>query len=60
MSHLTEAHRYTISEMLTQGCTKTFIADTIGNHRSMVSCELNPNSALKNAESNKTKKKIKL
>jgi len=48
MSHLTEAHRYTISEMLTQGCTKTFIADTLGKHKLMVSCEVNPNYAIEN------------
>jgi IS30 family transposase len=32
--------------MLAQGCTKTFIADTIGKHKSVVSCKVKLNSDL--------------
>lgn len=43
MSHLTVEQRYTIAQMLAQGCTQKEIADTICKDRSVVSREIKRN-----------------
>ena len=41
--HLTPAQRYVISCLIEQGCTQTFIAETIGKSKSVISRELKRN-----------------
>lgn len=50
MSHITQEQRYTISQMLEQGCSKTSISEMLGKDKSVISRELKRNSDVRNGK----------
>ena len=50
MKHLTQEQRYTISVMLQKGFSQTYIAETIGKHKSVISREIKRNADKRTGE----------
>ena len=50
MKHLTQEQRYTISVMLQKGFSQTYIAETIGKHKPVISREIKRNAGKRTGE----------